>query len=38
MIHEVYEQFRDSGFRFQEMIVALLTAREFPANEAARLR
>jgi hypothetical protein len=38
MIHKVYEQFRDSGFRFQEMIVALLTAREFPANEAARLR
>ncbi len=29
MIHDVYQQFRDSGFRFKEMIVALMTAREF---------
>lgn len=31
MIHRVYEQFRDAGFRFQDMMVALLAAREFPA-------
>ncbi|MBL8229167.1 MAG: DUF1585 domain-containing protein, partial [Bryobacterales bacterium] len=31
MIHRIYEEFRNSKFRFQDMMVALLSAREFPA-------
>ena len=30
MIRKVYEQFRDSKFRFKDMMISLLVAREFP--------
>lgn len=32
MIHAVFEKFRDSGFRFREMIVELMAARQFPST------
>jgi hypothetical protein len=30
MIRKVYHDFRDSRFRFQEMLASMMVAREFP--------
>jgi hypothetical protein len=34
MIRKVYHDFRDSRFRFQEMLVSMMVAREFPETAA----
>jgi hypothetical protein len=33
MIRQVFEDFRRSGFRFQEMIISMMRARETPGAE-----
>jgi len=33
LIHRVFEDFRQSGFRFPEMIISMMRAREFPVPE-----
>jgi hypothetical protein len=37
LIARIYEDFRESGFRFREMLVAMMVAREFPESAAVRL-
>ena len=37
LIGKIFEDFRESGFRFQEMLVSMMVAREFPESAAIRV-
>ena len=37
LIRQVFEDFRQSGFRYREMIISMIRAREFPAKGGANV-